>query len=448
MAVAINNITPNSIIIYMPTNRTLLKIAIPNMLAAIVMPAAQLIDLAFLGQINDITQLSGVILSTVIFDYIFWSFGFLRMGTTGPVAQALGAGHATEAANIFWRSMLLAISFATIIIILQKPIANIGFQLLAGDTASKKAGYAYYHAVIWSTLPVLVNYAAIGWLLGYKKAGAVLLINASIAICNIVLDYWFIVVNNMGASGAGYALMLATWLGAFVSIFMVWTVNKSIPVFNCNEILNWRKAKLMLSLNMAITLRSFLLISVLAIFTNISASFNATLLAANAILMRLWIISAYIIDGFAIALESFAGNFHGSGNKIALQHIFKLAMRWNFITTTVFIAIYGTFTQPILSLLNNTQSVVETALDYKIWMLATIILGGVAFIYDGLFLGLAKAKLLLHSMFIAATIFTLFAIIALKYQSPDILWIAMIAFIAARAATLWWHSRKYLRLHH
>jgi len=419
-----------------PTQKQLLALAVPNTLAALAVPAAELVSLGFLGHLNDVNQLSGVVLATVIFDYIFWCFAFLRMGTTGLVAQAVGRDDNAEQASLFWRGMVLALGFGGMLLALQLPIGWLSFNLLAGDTEMKSAARIYFSAHIWGAIPTLINYVCIGWLLGKQRAREVFLISLVWQGVNITLDYWFIWKLGMGAEGAGYAIMLSEWAGMLASLFFVYRVWGGIPTVDSAQIFNWPRLKQLLVLNSAILLRTFLLITVLSSFTNIAAGFGATLLAANAILMRLWLTYAFLIDGFAVALETMGATYYAAGNHKAFQRSYRLVVQWNIAVTFGIMALYGLGSSWIFPLLTQHAPIIDEAQHYVGWLLIALIGGGFAFLYDGFFFGLARAGMLLRSMLVACAIYLPFAFIAYQQQSLHWLWAGMLAFIATRVATL------------
>lgn len=427
-----------------PTQKQLLAIALPNTLAALAVPLAELVDLAFLGHLDDVNQLSGVVLATVIFDYIYWSFGFLRMGTTGLVAQALGSGNSDEQAALFWRGTLLAVFFGILLTLLQLPIAAFSFALLTGGTSVEEAGNAYYYAHIWGAIPTLINYVCIGWLLGQSKAGSVFLVSLVWQGANIILDYWFIVLNGWGAAGAGYAIMLAEWLGMLTALVCVYRCWGGVPPLRKESLFNWPRIRQLMALNSSILIRTFLLVSTLAAFTNISATFGSIILAGNAILLRLFITSAYVIDGFAVALETLGGLYYGNRNRDALRRSFKLTMRWNYILTTAFVLSYWAGSNWIFHMLTEHDEVITHASTYLPWLLLTLVAGGFAFVYDGFFLGLAKPGLLMKSMVISCLSFVPFGFAGHYLQSVNWLWAGMACFIAARAFTLAVPAKQYL----
>jgi multidrug resistance protein, MATE family len=420
-----------------PTQRQFLALAIPNTLAALAVPLAELVSIGFLGRDPDTTQLSGVILATIIFDFLFWGFAFLRMGTTGLVAQAYGAHDQQEQASLFWRGMLLALFFGVALIALQQPIAWLSFGLLAGGPEVHQAAKDFYYWHIWGAVPTLVNYVCIGWLLGRHRSRDVVIISLIWQSVNVVLDYILIIDLEMGANGAGIAIMVAEWVGMAACLYFVWRDWGSVPEFNRASILNWPRLRKLMSLNGAILLRTLMLISVIAAFTNISATFGTVVLAANAILLRLFVTCAYVVDGFALALEALAGRYYGAGEEPALRRAYWLTLRWNLALASGFILLFGALAEPILGFINTQPSVVETGVRYMPWLLGVILAGSIAFTLDGFFLGQANAGLLFRSMALSAATFVPLATYAAYIHSLPVLWFAYLVFTTMRAITLW-----------
>ncbi len=429
-----------------PSQRHFLHLAVPNLLAAVAVPLAQLVNLAFLGHAADVTDLSGVILATVIFDYIFWSFGFLRMGTTGLVAQAAGQGNDAEQANLFWRGLMLALGFSSMLVLLQQPISSLAFTLLSGGSAVTHAGEIYYNIHIWGAIPNLVNYVCIGWLFGRQQSRKVLYISLIWEGINVLLDYVLIMRLGWGVRGAGYAILLAEWIGMFAALYFVRQSWGGIPHFHRDQALNWPLMKQLLHLNSAILMRTFLLISAISAYTNISASFGTVALAGNALLLRLWSATAHVIDGFALALESLAGTYAGANNPAALKRSFQLCLRWSLIICTAFLLLFWLGEKPIFNLLTDHEDVKTFASAHMPWLLSIIYCGGFAFTLDGFFFGLARGRLLFKTILISVSLYAPVAMLAYWFKSPHLLWSAMLILVFSRAATLWFPAMRELRL--
>ncbi len=429
----------------LPTQREFLGLAIPNMMAGLAVLVTQLVDLAFLGHLDDISQLSGVVLASVIFDFIFWCFAFLRIGTTGLTAQAIGRKDTAEDAAMLWRAALLGLTIGLTITLLQKPIESISFSILAGENHVEAAGRDYYHTHIWGALPIMINLAIIGWLLGHGRSMTVWILHTVWQVSNIGFNYLFIVKYGWGAWGAGLGTALAEWISLGFGIGAVWYHWGGIPRFDKTRVFHKAEFIQLLTLNSAIMMRTFLLMSVLAAFTNISATFGTVMLAANALVMKLYIFCAFVMDGYAIALETLAGQSSGSQNKAKLKRSFSLAVKWSIGSTLGFILFYLVGLEFALSILTEHQNIIDAAKPYLYWLCSTLLLGGLAFVYDGFFYGLAKPKLLFKSMIFAALAYAPLAYYAWSYHNAHWLWFAFFIFTVVRVATLVNPARKALQ---
>lgn len=419
-----------------PTQKEFLALAIPNMLAAMAVPITHLVDLAYLGHLEDVTPLSGVVLGGIIFSYIYWCFSFLRVGTTGLTAQAFAKDDKAEQQALFWRPILLGLAIGCTLTLLQKPIENLSFALLSGEVEVETAGKDYYRAMIWGAIPIMISLPIIGWLLGKGHATMVWGLHTVWQVSNIILNYFFIVEFGWGAYGAGLGTTLAEWIAMFAGIGAIFYCWKGIPTFNSAEVLNWAKMLPLLTLNSAIMLRTFLLMSVLAAFTNISATYGEVKLAANALLQQLFMFFAYVCDGYAIALEILAGKAFGKNNITELRRSFRVTLQWTMGSALLFFITYGLFATDLLSLLTEHKTVLHESSQYVWWLCSLLFIGGLAFIYDGLFYGLAKPKVLFLSMVISVTAFIPPAYYAWQQQSSHWLWAAFLIFTVTRAIVL------------
>jgi MATE family multidrug resistance protein len=301
-----------------------LRLALPNALANLTVPLAGLVDTAMLGHLGEIHHLAGVGLGSIIFDYVYWTFGFLRMGTTGLTAQAMGRGDREEALLLLLRALGLAVTIALALLLLQAPLRDLGFAVLSGETAVEGAGRAYYDARIWGAIPTLANFAFLGWFLGRERAGYVLVMTLVANGANIALDYVFIVRLGLEAYGAGLATMLSQYLMLAVALIFLARERPRARgllrrIFQRGPLIE------LLKLNRDILIRTFCLITAFSAFTNLSAVIGTGTLAANLILLRIVNTVAHLIDGGAFATESLAGIFKGRGDIRALRRLLRLA---------------------------------------------------------------------------------------------------------------------------
>ncbi|CAM2005956.1 MATE family efflux transporter [Acanthopleuribacter pedis] len=427
-----------------PTQREFLKLAIPNILTNLTVPLAGLIDMALLGHLEAVTPLAGVALGTLIFDYCYWSLGFLRMSTTALTAHAYGADDLTGSAQVLARSLATALVLGGCLVLLQVPLGWGGFALMQGEAAVEAAGLSYFHARIWSAPATLTGYVLVGWLLGRHQVGAVLLFSSVLYGANIGLDVLFIFGLKWGAFGAGLATMCAEYLAVAVGLLLVWRRLGDHPPFQLGWLRRLEDFRPLMALQGDIFVRSFCLISAFFLFTNLSSSFGQVLLAANTVLFRLLNTAAYFIDGLAYALESLAGKYQGAGDRPAVKRALLSALAWNIGAIVLFIAVLLGAGDWVLAALTHHEAVIETGRRYMPYVIGMLCLSGFAYILDGFFIGLAKGRILRNGMLISLVLgFLPFLPMIVFGRNEEALWWAMSGFMALRALTLAWACRRW-----
>ena len=414
-------------------------------MATVSVPLAGLVDTAILGHLEDIRFLAGVALGSIVFDYVYWTFGFLRMGTTGTTAQAMGGGNMKAVYLTLYRGLFLALSIGTVLVVLQVPIRIGGFAVLSGAEGVEAAGAAYFNARVWGAPATLCSFVLIGWFLGREESGRVLLITVAANVSNILLDYVFVLGLGLAAFGAGLATMISQYLAVAIGLFLFWKSRESRP-WVWGEILDRHGLTSLMRLNRDILFRTLGLITALSLFTNFSSVLGTTVLAANAILLRVQYLASYFIDGAAFATESLAGTFRGRGDPKGLLKLLRLSLVVGFACAlgfAVLVVIAPGFLYPLLT---SHQEVVEVATRFGYWLIPVLLFGSAAYIYDGFFLGLTEGRVLRNSMlFSTIVIFGSVAWVAVVRGDNHILWLSMTLWMASRAVTLSWASRSLLR---
>ena len=422
-----------------------LRLAAINIMATVSVPLAGLVDTAILGHLEDIRFLAGVALGSIVFDYVYWTFGFLRMGTTGTTAQAMGGGDMKAVYLTLYRGLFLALSIGTVLVVLQVPIRIGGFAVLSGAEGVEAAGAAYFNARVWGAPATLCSFVLIGWFLGREESGRVLLITVAANVSNILLDYVFVLGLGLAAFGAGLATMISQYLAVAIGLFLFWKSRESRP-WVWGEILDRHGLTSLMRLNRDILFRTLGLITALSLFTNFSSVLGTTVLAANAILLRVQYLASYFIDGAAFATESLAGTFRGRGDPKGLLKLLRLSLVVGFACAlgfAVLVVIAPGFLYPLLT---SHQEVVEVATRFGYWLIPVLLFGSAAYIYDGFFLGLTEGRVLRNSMlFSTIVIFGSVAWVAVVRGDNHILWLSMTLWMASRAVTLSWASRSLLR---
>lgn len=422
------------------------RLAIANMIANLMVPLAGIIDTAFLGHLADIRHLAGVAIATIIFNVVYWSFGFLRMGTTGLTAQAQGRGDTTTVLLVLLRNGLLALGLGLVILLLQVPIRQLGFWLLSATPDVQLAGEAFYNARVWGAPAVLLNYALLGWFLGRGQGRRVMVLSLVGNSCNILLDYWFIRHLGWASAGAGAATALSQGMMLLVGIGFVLHDYSGLTFWRLrSSIWDGHSLKAVFRLNRDILIRTFALLISFALFTNWSSAMGTEILAANTLLLQVVTLAAYFIDGIAFATESFAGQFYGAGDRTQLNTLVKLGGSLSLMLGLTFALVFALFPQALFQLITQHASVIALVTHYVWWLVPMLGFGAIAFWLDGYFLGITASQPLRMST-ISATLLGFLPIGLLAYglKSPHLLWLAMTCFMAVRAATLGWVLPKTL----
>lgn len=389
-----------------------------------------------LGHLPEIRFLAGVALGGVVFDLLYWSFGFLRMSATGLTAQALGRGDAVAAERILQRVLLLALLGGGLILLTKGWIVDAGFSLLAGEPQVQAAGRTYFAARIWGAPAVLANLAFIGWFLGREEAKLVLAMTLLASLGNVALDYLFILRLDMAAQGAGLATMLSQYAMLVLAV-LFYLRRRGAARWHWPAILQRGELLALLRLQHDIFIRTLLLVGSFAAFTAVSALFGTVVLAANTLLIRLLTLASLLIDGAAYATESLAGRLYGAGDLIGLRQLLRLAMAVSLGFALLYALPALLVPDLILGWLTHHREVIETGARLAPWLVVTLLIGSFAYIFDGLFLALAAGRELRNSMlFSALGIFAPLAAAALWRHDVRLLWSALIALMVARTVTL------------
>ena len=415
-----------------------------NILSNLTVPITGLVDTAMLGHLADIRFLAGAALGAILFDYVYWTFGFLRMTCTGLTAQAVGRGDRNDEYGHLVRFALLGLGAAAIVLLLQVPLREAGFGLLGGETGVEAAGRDYFNARIWGAPAAMLNFVLMGWFLGRAQSRNVLIMTVVANLSNIALNYVFIIRLGWAAAGAGWATALGQYLSLVAAIVLYVRRRDREPVA-------WRlalareKFRGLFALNRDLLIRTVMLISVFATFIDFSARLGTVALAANSILLRMLNLAAYLIDGAAFACESLGGILLGRRDREGLRRLVRLALASGLLFASLCLAVYLARPRFFLGLLTSHGDVIEFAGAYVYWLVPCLLLGGIAYMYDGLFLGWTRPKTLLVSMSISVFgVYLPLAILSAWHGNNHWLWASMALFMLARAATLAAATRRFL----
>ncbi|MDX1388193.1 MAG: MATE family efflux transporter [Acidobacteriota bacterium] len=407
-----------------------------NILTNLTVPLVGLVDTVMLGHLEDIRFLAGVALATVLFDYLYWSFGFLRMGSTGTTAQAFGREDTPEVYRVLYRFALVAVGVGLLLLVLQRPLEELGFLLLSGDPGVEGAGREYYTARIWGAPATLCNYVFLGWFLGRAESRHALVMTIAGNLANVVLNYVFIIRLQMAALGAGLATTLSQYLMLVVAVTLFLGLGRPAR-FRWAEVLDRERLKMLFRLNLDIMIRTFFLQTAFAVFINLSSLMGTAVLAANAIVLRLLHVAAYFIDGAAFASESLAGIFKGRRDPESFRRLVRLSLASGLGFAVALLIVLLPLPRLWYGLLTSHADIVDLAARYTYWLIPVLVFGSFAYMYDGIFLGLTAGRPLRNAMLVSTLlVFVPIALVGYALGNVHLLWAAMTMFMAVRAATL------------
>ena len=419
------------------------SLASVSVLANMMVPLAGLCDTAFLGHLQDLKYLAGVILASILFDYLYRTLKFLRNSTNAMTAQAAGRNDEEGIVLAGLRSGLIALLIALIILLLQYPIQKLGFAFLSGAQDIELEGIQYFNSRIYGTPAVLLNFVLIGWFLGRAKnnVGMVLLIAVIANGSNVLLDYLMIYQWGWGSMGAGLATAISQYLALIAGLIgVVSIVNRQTLIQALPKVVDRQALQKTIILKADILVRFLALISAYSIFTNFSAAISTESLAENGLLLQIALLSQFTIQGIGMTTQTLIGNFKGKNDSskfmplilTAIVHSIPIALA--FVTATLF------FPERIFGLLTNHSEISQGVTDYTIWLLPLLLTTTVAFMFEAYFIGLKQSSVLRNASLIAFfAVFLPTAIVARYLHSVDLLWLSLTLYMSALTVYLGWH---------
>lgn len=414
-------------------NKNILRLALPNIISNITVPLLGMIDMFIVGHLSSELYIGAIAIAVMIFNLMYWSFSFLRMGTSGFTAQAYGARDSQEAVNILLRSLLVAALGSLAILFLQYFILQTALYFIQSSPEVMRLASDYFYIYVWAAPAVLGTYAFMGWFIGMQDAKTPMYISIAVNIINILLSIFLVFVLRWELKGVALASTLAQWSG-FLLCNVSWIVKykRLRSLISARFIKNIRELVPFFKVNSDIFIRTLCLITVSTFFTSASAKFGDITLAVNSLMMQLFILFSYMMDGFAYAAEALTGRFIGEQNNKALKQLINRLFGWGFGLTSFFTLLYFLFSDSILGLLTDKQSVLDMANLYINWVLLIPVAGFSAFLWDGIFIGMMASKQMRDSMFVAMISFFVIYYFTNNMLANDGLWLAFITYLGMR----------------
>ena len=402
-----------------------------------------MVDLAIVGHIGNETYIGAIALGTTIFNLIYWNFGFLRMGTSGLAAQAYGAGDNKEAMRILVRGLTIAICAAALLIALQYPIALLSDAILNCSDETLNLTLSYFYVRIWAAPATLGLYAIKGWFIGMQNSKTPMTVAIVLNIVNILASLAFVIWLKMDIVGVALGTVIAQYSGLVLAIILWFKHYGNMRhLIDIRGSLHKAEMKRFFKLNRDIFLRTLCLCAVFTFIPAISASMGDLILAANTLIMQLFTLFSYILDGFAYAGESLVGKYIGARNRESLSKAIRFLVYWGLIFTALFTMIYFFWSENIYYILTNDSNVIGEAMGYNLWTMLIPLCGFAAFLFDGIYIGATAAKSMRNIMFVATAVFFAGYFVLQPLLGNDGLWIAFLLFLVFRGGLMWLRYKK------
>lgn len=427
------------------THRTILAIAVPVMISNVSTPLIGVVDTGVVGRIPDPAYIGAVALGALIFTFVFWAFSFLRMGTTGMTAQALGAGDREEITAGLGRALLLALTAGAALIALAWPIREAAFAFLEGSSAVESLARDYFDVRIWAAPATLANYALLGWFIGLGRTDIGLILQLVLNLTNIALDALFVLGFGWDVRGVAAGTLLAETLAAAVGGLVAWRHAARLGGrWSLQRILRPRQLKRTFEVNADIMVRTLALLAVFVWFNAEGARRGDVILAANAVLLHFISVAAFFLDGLAFAAEALTGRAIGAAHRAGLLAAARMTTVWAAgvaAAVCIALAVFGTL---FIDVLTTAPEARAAAREYLPWAVAAPLLGVWAFQLDGVFIGATRSTDMRNAMLASLAVYFAAWWLLRPYGNHG-LWAAFHIHYAARTLTLGYFFPRLVR---
>ena len=420
-------------------DRQILQIALPSIVSNITVPLLGMVDVAIVGHMGSPVFIGAVAVGSMIFNLVYWLFGFLRMGSSGLTSQALGRRDLTEVARLLVRSMVIALGIAVLLIVLQIPMKWAAFWLIGPTEDVAPFASTYFDIVIWGAPASLALFSLMGWFIGMQNTRFPMVISIMQNVVNILTSLTLVYGFGMKIEGVALGTVIAQYTGFIVALELVMRYYGRL--FRGN--LRSPKTSKFLSINRDIFLRTLCLVAVNLYFTSAGARSGAVILSVNTVMMQLYLFFSYFMDGFAYAGEALGGRAYGAQNKTTFHETLRRLWLWTLIVTTVYTLLYICCGEWIISILTDEPQVIEASQTYLWWVWFIPAAGCVAFIWDGIFIGITATRGMLVSSFLSALLFFGVYEAVRGVIGNHGLWLAMVVYLLMRGVlqTIWYRLR-------
>ena len=428
-------------------DRQILQIALPSIVSNITVPLLGMIDVAIVGHMGSPIYIGAVAVGSMIFNLVYWLFGFLRMGSSGLTAQALGRRDFAEITRLLVRSVSIAFGIALLMIVFQGPLKWLMFWLISPTTDVAPFASTYFNIVIWGAPASLALFSLMGWYIGMQNTRIPMLISIMQNVVNILASLTLVYGLGMKIEGVALGTVIAQYAGLLMALgLLVHRYGRLRRYLVLKGTFVRQAMGRFFNVNRDIFLRTLCLVAVNLFFTSAGARQGAVILSVNTVLIQLYLFFSYFMDGFAYAGEALGGKAYGAHNTTAFREILRRLWMWMLVVTTAYTLLYVVGGQGIIALLTDDPQVLDASREYLWWAWLIPAAGCVAFIWDGIFIGITATRGMLVSSFCSAIVFFAAYLSTVGAIGNHGLWLAQVVYLAMRCIlqTIWYNHFKHL----
>ena len=429
-------------------NSQILRLAIPSILANITIPLVGIVDTAIVGHIANATYIGGIAIGTMLFDLLYWNFGFLRVGTSGMTAQAYGRGDGVECARLLTQSVSIALIGAAVLWLIQWLFVTAVLAIVPCSTEVAAFAREYFFIRIWAAPATLSLMAFKGWFIGMQDTVSPMITDIVVNVVNMTVSYVLAVYTPLGALGVAYGTLVAQFTGLLLALvicmFKYKTVVQEIVRLLCDKAIRLfgdKEMKRFMSLNANLFVRSLCFMVVYVGFTSLASQYGDVELAVSTIMMKLFMLFSYFVDGFAYAGEALVGKEWGASRSLAssphrLVRIVRLLFAWSLGVGLLFTLLFAVWSEECYLAMTNDMEVLSRLGDYTLWLIAMPLVSTLAFMWDGVYAGATAGKQIRNAMIYAALGFVTCYLATYWWLGIQGLYIAYFAHLVARVVYL------------
>ena len=427
-------------------NKRILQLAVPSIISNITVPLLGLVDVAIVGHIGNAAYIGAIAVGSMLFNVIYWLFGFLRMGTSGMTSQALGRRDLAEVLRLLVRSLSIGVGIGVLFFVLQKWLISCGLWAMSPEADVVELARRYCYVCIWGAPAVLGLYGFTGWFIGMQNTRIPMMVSLTQNVVNIIASLLLVFVGGMTVEGVALGTVIAQWWGFLMACLFYRICYRRLSKYDYRRhLFAAEPLKQFFSLNKDIFLRTLCLVAVNLFFTAAGSRESTIVLAVNTLLMTLFTIFSYFMDGFAYAAEALSGKYYGARNMGAFREVVRRTMGFGAVVAVGFTLLYIVGGENFLSLLTSDKQVIAASGEYFWWAVLIPLSGMSAFVFDGIFVGITRSKSMLCSTAVASASFFVLFFGLHPFLGNHALWLAFILYLLLRGIVLFVIYRKKLR---